>query len=121
MISPMILHPMQLVAASISSVEEMMQHPLALPVAVGAVTVFLTILLFYNISESLRKQNDAGMGGESAVRRSSRYVLWLDLVSCDVGVILTYVSTIVYSDLPKEGSNRLILLLQWEKNPRRRK
>lgn len=68
----MILHPMQLVAASISSVEDMMQHPLALPVAVGAVTVFLTILLFYNISESLKKRTDAG--GESAVRRSTRYV-----------------------------------------------
>lgn len=68
----MILHPMQLVAASISSVEDMMQHPLALPVAVGAVTVFLTILLFYNISESLKKRTDAG--GESTVRRSTRYV-----------------------------------------------
>lgn len=72
MIPTMILHPMQLVAASISSVEELMQHPLALPVAVGAVTVFLTILLFYNISEAMKKRGDAGMGGESAVRRSAR-------------------------------------------------
>ena len=52
---PLTMHPAvgQFVAASISSVEELMQHPMALPVAVGVVTVFLTILLFYNISESL--------------------------------------------------------------------
>ena len=69
------LHPMlgEIVAASVSSVEELMQHPLALPVAVGVVSVFLTILLFYNISESLKKRGAAEKGGESEVRRSARY------------------------------------------------
>lgn len=100
MIPPTILHPMHYVAASISSVEELMQHPLALPVAVGAVTVFLTILLFYNISESMRKQNDTDIGGKKAVRRSSRYVVCLDLLSLDG--VSDNVSTIVDSDLQKE-------------------
>jgi len=69
------LHPMlgEIVAASVSSVEELMQHPLALPVAVGVVSVFLTILLFYNISESLKKRGAVEKGGESEVRRSARY------------------------------------------------
>ena len=70
----------------ISSVEDLMEHPLALPIAVGLVTVLLTILLFYNISESFKKSSgakkNAGKTGESAdgsgVRRSTRYVpRWL--------------------------------------------
>lgn len=89
------MHPAvgQFVAASISSVEELMQHPMALPVAVGVVTVFLTILLFYNISESLKKKA-AGKGDETGAevgeaRRSTRCEVVVTTIGCG-GCFLFY-------------------------------
>jgi hypothetical protein len=58
---------------SVDYFQEMLQNEIALPLGVGLITVFLTIMLFYNISESMKRSG--GQKGESdAVRRSTRCV-----------------------------------------------
>jgi len=68
--------------------QEALQHPLALPIGVGIVTVLLTVLIFFSVSSSAGKKAkkrkttkaDAPSGGTTVVggvRRSTRHVKWM--------------------------------------------
>jgi len=63
-------------------------HPLAVPVVVGILTVFITVLVFFRISSSTQKKNKktpkgkasiapAGTTTVNGIRRSTRWALCL--------------------------------------------
>lgn len=73
--------------------EEALRHPLALPIAVGIATVFVTVLVFFSISSAGGKKQkkkrttktDAISGGTTVVdgvRRSTRHVERLSTFGC---------------------------------------